>query len=423
MGTFEVTLRQPGVYNPSTGLVAVYTLYEVGSGDSKYLLNGTLKLEVNKAGTFEFDILPSHSYYSVLRRYIHYICVKEDDDILFYGRILSMNLSFNGTKHVVCEGLMANLLDCPMFNPDAGTTDKLFTIGGSPFVMFENAVRAYRNRIRDDIYSGDVRSDANDIELEDVDVSGGTSVGDFITGELVESVGGFLQMEYRELTSGGDIKGRLNWYADPALDSNKSSYKTATISQQIVFGENMLDFSAECSDDDIVTGITPTWEDGNGETHCITTQKKEVTSEFVETNIYMPYMVGAQSGLGAVGLSVVKLPGTSTQEKALQYAKNYVNKYCSTYILSSGKNIDFDSFTVRALDMHFMGSSSTAKIWLYDRVRVKCPPHEINRILLCSSIEILIDNPLNSSYTFSIYRPKASSNDKVLTRQIKRKRF
>ena len=421
MSAFEVTLRQPGVSNPSTGEAVVYTLYEVGSGDSDYLINGTLKLEVNKAGTFEFDILPSHSYYSVLRRYIHYVCVKEDDEILFYGRILSMTLSFNGMKHVTCEGLLANLLDCPMYNPDASTTDKLFTVGGSPFVMFETAIRAYRNRVRDDIYSGDVRSDANSLVLEDVDVSGGTSVGDFILNELVESVGGFLQMEYRELVPGGDIHGQLSWYADPDLDSTMSSYNQSTVSQTIVFGENLLDFSGECSDDDVVTGIIPTWEDGNGNTHWTSVQKKDATLSYDKT-IYMPHIIGAQGGLGAVGLSVVKLPGTSTQEKAQEHATNYVNKYCSNYILSSGKNIDFDSFTVRALDMHFMDSSWT-KIWLYDRVRVTCGPQSIDRILLCSSIEVLIDNPLSSSYTFSIFRPKASSNDKVLTRQIKRKRF
>lgn len=422
MSAFEVTLRQPGVFNPSTGEAVVYTLYEVGSGDNDYLLNGTLKLEVNKAGTFEFDILPSHSYYSVLRRYIHYVCVKEDDEILFYGRILSMTLSFNGTKHVTCEGLLANLLDCPMYNPDASTTDKLFTIGGSPFVMFENAIRAYRNRVRDDIYSGYVRSDANSLVLEDVDVSGGTSVGDFILSELVEAVGGFLQMEYRELVPGGDIHGQLNWYADPDLDSTMASYTNSTISQTVSFGENMLDFSGECSDDEVVTGITPTWDDGNGDTHWISVQRNDITSS-VGKQIYMPHIIGAQGGLGAVGLSIVNLPGTSTQEKAQQYATNYVNKYCSNYILSSGKNIDFDSFTIRALDMHFLGEPGTSKIWLYDRVRVLCDPHSIDRILLCSSIEVLIDNPLSSSYTFSIFRPKASSNDKVLTRQIKRKRF
>lgn len=422
MSNFEVTIRQPGVTNPSTGEVVSYVLYSVGSGDNNFLLNGTLKLEVNKAGTFEFDILPFHSYYSVLRRYIQYVCVREDDDILFYGRILSMNLSFNGTKHVTCEGLLANLLDCPMFNPAAETIDKIFTIGGSPYAMFECGIRAYRNRIRDDIYIGYIRNDANDVVLEDVDTSSGTSVGDFIQSELVEAYGGFMRMEYREPTIGGPILGQLNWDDEPELESDLTSYKTATISQTVSFGENMLDFSGEPGDDDIYTGIIPTWEDSNNETHWVATRKNDVTMQ-EETPILMPYIVGAQSGLGAVGIKVVKMPGTSNQEKALQRATNYANKYCSNYILSSGINVDFDSFTVRALDIHFLDSPSTERIGLYDRVRISHESLSIDRILMCSSIEILIDNPLNSSYTFSIYRPKASSNDKVLTRQIKRKRF
>ena len=459
MSTFEVTLHQPGVYNPSTGKAVTYTLYEVGSGDNDYLLNGTIKLEVNKAGTFEFDILPSHSYYSVLRRYIHYICVKEfdtgvytnyddvelpddivienggvetgddvkpiidlgDTQIVFYGRILSMSLSFNGTKHVVCEGLMANLLDCPMYNPFATSADKIFTIGGTPYEMFFTAINAYRNRIRPDIFLGNADDKTTDYELEDIDVSGGTSVGDFITSELVEAHGGYLRMDYLELGS-GDVLGFLYWDAEPELNTSMTSYNSATTGQVISFGENLLDLNAEASDDEIMTGIVPCWEDSNNEKHWVTVTGSDIDS--IETrSIYMPYIAGAQSGLGAVGITVVELPGTKSQAKAIQYASNYVSKYCSNYILSSGVNVDFDSFTVRALDMHYMDMDSNERVWLYDRVRVKCAPHSIDRILLCSSIEIPIDNPFNSSYTFSIYRPKASSNDKVLTRQIKRKRF
>ncbi len=420
MGVFEVSLYQPGIINPSTGKAVTYELYEVGSGDNDYILNATLKLEANKAGTFEFDILPFHSYYSVLRRYIHYVCVKEDDDILFYGRILNMNLAFNGTKHVTCEGLMANLLDCPMYDPNASTVDKIFTISGSPGSMFSKAIKAYRNRIRTDIQAGNVPSGMFDYDLEEIDVSGGTSVGDFVLSELIEGVGGFVRIEYAEQND-KSITGILHWDDDPVLSSDLSSYATTTVNQTITFGNNMLDLSGESSDDDILTGIVPSWEDGNNDKHWITTRTTDVDSN--NSQIYVPYVVGAQSGLGAVGITVVELPGTGSQEKALAYATNYVNKYCSNYILSSGINIDFDSFTVRALDMHYTESSSAQKIWLYDRVRIKCTPHSINRVLMCSSLEILIDNPINSGYTFSIYRPKASSNDKVLTRQIKRKGF
>lgn len=452
MGKFVVSLHQPGVYNPSTGQAVTYTLYDVGSGDNDYLLNPVVKLEANKAGTFEFDILPSHSYYSVLRRYIHYVEVKEfevtrtseieveipestiiegevspsfanlgDAEIVFYGRILSISLSFNGVKHITCEGLMANLLDCPMYDPLAISQDKIFKISGSPYDMFFTAIAAYRNRIRQDIFKGMVFNGAGAYRLEDVDVSGGTSIGDFITSELVEPIGGYLRMEYRELGT-GRVVGFINWEEDPELNSDKTSYKSRTVDQTVVFGQNLLDLSAEASDDEVMTGIVPMWEDANNEKHWIVTRKKDIDA-IDDSEVYMPYISGATGGLGAVGIQVVELPGTRTQEKALEYATNYANKYCSTYILSSGVNIDFDSFTVRALDMHYFEGDFDSRIGLYDRVKVKSDPHSINRILMCSSIEITIDNPENTSYTFSIYRPKASSNDKVLTRQIKRKRF
>ena len=244
---FTVTLRQPGVMQNDRQLE--YVLYEVGSGDNDYISNGTLKLEVNKAGSFEFDILPFHTYYSLLRRYIHYITVKDEGEIIFYGRILSMSLSFNGTKHVVCEGLMANLLDGPMYDPNASSTDKLFTISGAPGSMYHKAMKAYRNRVRQDIESGSTPSGTIDFTLEDIDVSSGTSVGDFITSELVEAYGGFLDMDYRT-KSNGEIYGRLNWKSDPSM----SGYSVSTINQAIEFGVNMLDITAESDDDEAVEG-------------------------------------------------------------------------------------------------------------------------------------------------------------------------
>ena len=411
---FTVTLRQPGVMQNDRQLE--YVLYEVGSGDNDYISNGTLKLEVNKAGSFEFDILPFHTYYSLLRRYIHYITVMDEGEIIFYGRILSMSLSFNGTKHVVCEGLMANLLDGPMYDPNASSTDKLFTISGSPGNMYRKAIKAYRNRVRQDIESGSTPSGTLDVTLEDIDVSSGTSVGDFITSELVESYGGFLEMEY--LTrSNGEIYGRLNWKSDPSM----SGYSVSIINQAVEFGVNMLDITAESDDDEIMMGIIPTWEDSNNDVHWVSAQDRDVDN--TSQNIYRPYVVGPSGGLTAVGIKIVELPGVKSQEIALEYAENYRSKYCDNYLFENGSSVEFDSYTVRAIDMHYVGDSSKKKIKLYDKVRISCSPHNIAKELTCTTIDISIDNPQNSSYTFSVYRPKASSNDKVLTRQIKKKRI
>lgn len=456
MGKYVVSLHQPGVYR--NGKAVIYTLYDTESGDSDFILNSTLKLEVNKAGSFEFDILPSHSCYSILRRYIQYVSIKEyrtffqqdygeieipegviidgipyaedidldgettapmfndlgDTQIVFYGRILSMNLSFNGTKHIVCEGLMANLLDCPMYKSGAFytpmTQDKLFTISGTPANMFSTGINAYRNLIRTDIYEGVVHNEANSYTFDDIDVSGGTSVGDFISGELVEAHGGYLNMRYRELGN-NDIVGFLYWDPDPSM----SSYDRTAINQTISFGDNLLDLSGENEDDEIATGIIPMWEDSQNNKKWTSTIGYDV-DHADSFQIYKPYVAGVTGGLSAIGLKIVELPGCKNQETALNYASTYVSKYCN-YNLST---VDFDSYTVRAIDFHYLNDDNKNRIWLYDQVRIVCEPHGIDKTLMCTSIEILLDNPENSSYTFSVFRPKASSNDKTLTRQLKK---
>ncbi len=449
MATFDVRLHQPGVYNPTTGKAVTYTLYEVGSGDSDYLLNATLKLEVNKAGTFEFDILPSHSYYSILRRYVQYISVREfntgvpvtslelpddvviddepvtpspdsdsdDTHIIFYGRILSIALSFNGIKHVVCEGLMANLLDCPMYCTghyhDGMTAEKIFTVSGTPETMFKTAINAYRNLLRTDIILGTINDSADSYTFEDIDVSNGTSVGDFITSELVEAHGGFLRMYYREWAV-GDITGVLCWDPDPTM----SDYSEPVLNQSIEFGENMLDISGENEDDEISSGIVPEWEDANNEKKWVATTGIDVDGIGEET-IYKPYVVGSVGSLDSIGIQVVDLPGTKTQEKAIGYAQTYVEKYCDHDLANAG----FDSYTVRAIDFHYLDDDDKQRIWLYNRVRLQCSPLGIDQTLMCTSMEISLDNPENTSYTLSVFHPKASSNDKTLARQLKRKRF
>lgn len=410
-GSFHI-IEHDGLWIVVRDSAITYTLYRSGSDSKDFISNTSLNLEVNKSGSFQFSISPSHTYYSMLRRYIHYISVEDLDDheVLFYGRIYSISMGFDGEKNVTAEGIMSNLLDCPVYNPtvDVHTLDptEIFKMEGTPDVLFRQALAAYRNFIRPDISIGQIFAEASTLPSNKIDVSNGQTVGDFIISELVESAGGYVVMDY-EKDESGNIQGILEWEADPSF----SSYNRQINSQDVEFGVNLLDIDAEFSDDDIVTGVIPTWTDENNEKHWAIMVGDSVDNP--GSQMLKPYSVNGMGGSG-IGIQMFDLPELSSQSEAITVAQRYATKYCS-YNLSE---LEFDSFTVKAVDMHYFGNTSSPKFKICDRIHIKSDYHGLNNVYTCTAMEINPENPSENTYTLSIYRPKASSNDKLLCRQL-----
>ena len=59
---------------------------EIGN---RKLLNPTVKLEVNKAGSFSFKILPDHPHYDSIVKMRSIVTVKQDHRTIFKGRVFS----------------------------------------------------------------------------------------------------------------------------------------------------------------------------------------------------------------------------------------------------------------------------------------------------------------------------------------------
>jgi len=448
------------------GKTQINMLYETGNENAEFIINGSLKFEANKAGSFEFDILPAHPCYSLIRRYRSYISVtiNEDDEmwvgdddwsyiddgIVFYGRILSITMSFNRVKHVVCEGLLANLVDAPMYNDlthDPGTlseldddgiryimyhgasvenptnnviaiddeTTEVYKVTGDANLMWLKAGDSYRNITqRSDIrfIGADISSEA----MDDIDVYGGQSVGDFITGELVGIYGGFLKMNYL-MDNSFDVFAQLSWIKDPTMDG----FEAEENGQPIEFGKNLLDLSAEYVEDNVVNGVCVAWTTKKDEKKWRVKTKSSLTVDSFEIpkEIEVPAVYNAKvyDGVREAATEFIEVPGISTQSKAISYAMAYAKKFCN-YELDKG---EFDSYTVKAVDRHFIDDITFQEIKLYDQVRLISSPHEVDKAFTCTSIEYSLDNPLVRSYTLQIYRPKPSSNEKVLSKQIGKK--
>lgn len=68
-------------------------------------------LELNKAGSFTFNLPFINPMHSSLKKLKTIITIREDDEVLWKGRVLNDAKDFYNTKAVTCEGELAFLND------------------------------------------------------------------------------------------------------------------------------------------------------------------------------------------------------------------------------------------------------------------------------------------------------------------------
>ena len=81
------------------------------SDKERTIIDPTLKLELNKAGTFQFKIYPTHPLYNNFRRMKSYIRLQGLGEDLFYGRVLKITDDIDMGREIYCEGALSFLVD------------------------------------------------------------------------------------------------------------------------------------------------------------------------------------------------------------------------------------------------------------------------------------------------------------------------
>lgn len=86
-----------------------------------------LILEMGKAGSLEFSLPQTNSFYNSIRKLKTIVTVEMDDVEIFRGRVLSYDRNFNNIKKFYVEGNLAYLVDSVQ-KPEkyTGTTHALF---------------------------------------------------------------------------------------------------------------------------------------------------------------------------------------------------------------------------------------------------------------------------------------------------------
>lgn len=79
--------------------------------DSLALLNPKLDLEENEPGSLIFTMVPTHTYYDMVKPFTSDIEVYEDSILIFFGRVIDTTIDFMNRKKVTCEGALGYFND------------------------------------------------------------------------------------------------------------------------------------------------------------------------------------------------------------------------------------------------------------------------------------------------------------------------
>lgn len=337
----------------------MYTIYADDTllylpGDEELsVLSPVLETQCNAAGTLTFVLLPEHPMYSALHKMRTRIDVRQDDEIIWRGRVLETETDFYRQKTVTCEGELTYLVDS-VLHPY-----KLADYDGTAAGLF----RLYLTRHNEAVSEAQQFQIGNvDIEtLSSVENTGYGNTWDEISGNLLDIHGGFLRVRHE-----GGVR-----YLDWTKESGTSC------GQVIRFGENLLDLSEYASASEVVTCLIPYAGQGDSQ---ITIKSVNDGKDYIEDTI----------GIALYGrIWGVTEFDTKDAAKLLEMAKENLQKRLKETI----------TITISAVDLHLLDVNAES-FRVGDKVRVVSPPHGIDAEYTCTAISLDLVNPDQSEYTF-----------------------
>lgn len=381
-----------------------YILYDPRDDDF-VLLNPKYNLEVNKVGSASFTILPTHPNFKKLQKLRSVIEIKENNDIIFRGRITTDVKPIDNRLNVDVEGVLAYTNDTiiPPFD---------FPSGFSEAETAENVVEYFlgwileqHNAQADDFQKlklGTVTvSDPNNYITRSSTVY--ASTWDTIKSKLFDSgLGGYLLIRHE---SDGNYVDYLETFS-------------LTNTQHIVYGENLRDITQKADATSTYSAIFPRGaevESDNGK-YTITLESLadgDLTDDLVKEGKY----IWSRSARAMYGW--ICMPLSKTVWKDVTTTTNLQNKAIEA--LTGDGMLISNTQTFKAVDLHFT-DTQIQTFRAFRNVVVESSVHGVDRVtypLTKLSGDIL--NPQNTTITVgSTIRSLVDINDKKHSETIER---
>ena len=340
-------------------------------------------LELNKAGSFTFNLPKVNPLYSSLKKLKTIITIRDDGEVFWKGRVLNDTKDFYNTKAVTCEGELAFLNDIQYEPHDY--SKKGIKMGE----YFKKLIEHYASECTEErtIKLGIVSGAFTDVLIYPK-TTDYTNIWNLISGNLIGASTGKVGKDEVDLSDYDRYlyirRQNGTSYIDFMEDIGKAS------GQVIEFCKNLLDLSEYVDATNVYTQIIPLGKaDSKG---------NRVDIKLV--NGGKNYLESA-SGIalfGKIQRSVI-WDDVTNRNTLKENGQRLLDKAVEMAI----------KITIRAFDLHQI-NVDTDKIEFGDKVHVVSLPHEISSNFLCSKIVYHIASLENTEYTFGLEFESMTSN-------------
>lgn len=315
-----------------------------------------LTLELNKVGSFTFTMYQNHPMYARMKKLKSIITVKRDDALIFRGRILNDTEGWYKEKKVECEGELAFLID---------SIQRPYTWQGDVAGLFGKFIESHNSQVDADhqfkIGNVTVTDPNNYLPRSD---STYLTTWDSITKKLIEPLGGYLMVRHETDGVYIDYLAKLD----------------GLTTQEIKFGENLLDFEKQIKGDEIVTGIIPLGKKADDSEERLT---------IASVNDGKDYLIDDEAAERYGKIFVTQTWDDVTDATNL---KNKASVALADLVKTSV------SLTLTAVDLSNI-NKTIMSFRLGTSVKVKSKPHDIDDYFLVNKLSLDLLKPQNDKLT------------------------
>lgn len=341
--------------------------------DEQYsLINPVLTIGLNIAGTFSFQIPPTHPNHDCIVKLASKIKVYRllkdgTQKWLFTGRSMTDEQDFYNTGKIECEGMLAYLIDSAV---------RPYEYSGSPTDYFKQLITSHNSQVE-----AEKQFIIGDVDLVDTD-----------NNNYITRANAAYPTTYNEVAE--KIVNNLDCYLY-ATESEGQQYIHCTMlhdgnnTQVIRFGDNLIDFTRKDTAENLKTVIIPLGaqdDDGNYLTIAEVNNGLDYVEDETAVSIYGRIV-------GTVNFDDVTLP-----ENLIKKGKAYLKEVLAP----------FTTITVSAVDMS-MKSEDIAALEL-GYVQVISKPHKLDKNIMLSQIELHLLDPALDKYTLGASEISATAS-------------
>lgn len=333
--------------------------YDPSSDDTAlHVLNPKAKYELNKADALTFGMLPDNVLYDGLHKMKTIITLEQDGEVIFTGRVVETTKDAQNRKEVYCAGELSYLHDSVV---------RPYKFKGKAKDLFAQLIADHNAQVDEHkrFEVGIITAIGDDAEADTDSQSYADTLGE-LRQMFVATYKGYLRVRKADGVR----------YLDFITDFEDEC------GQQIAFGVNLVDIKNKSDAGDVFSVLIPLGGYN-------TSGKDPITIESVNDGLDYLEDAEAIAKYGRIVKTYKWEELTDPQEikdKGLEwFAKMKANR----------------TITIKAVDLHIIDTSIDA-IRIGQKVKLVSDPHGLNEPDVCSKINLVIEKPDQSEYTFGM---------------------